>query len=128
MVSITKKVNKLQIVTFLIPFALSFFVAARQSILLLSLCIISMFVIVGIVPLFKRRENLWMFLLVGITGIPINLWFAYQFMATGYFDDGFIASRIVLTLLLYFVLFSIEELALGILTRIIWPKQYKIAL
>jgi len=68
-------------------------------------------------------ECLWMFLLVAITLLPINIAIEFNcYYLISIFLGGRI-GRIVGLFLLYCVLFSIEELIAGIIGRIIWESQ-----
>ena len=50
----------------------------------LGLCILSLFLLVATVPLFKKRESLYMFLLVAVTGFPLNIKLAYWLISESY--------------------------------------------
>ncbi len=111
-----------------LPLVFSVLYSSSQFVLFLVAGILSLFLIVGIVPLFKRRESVWMFILVGLTGLPINLSVAYQIISVGLVEEPFSISNYIWLAVLCCVFFSLEELAFGIITRAIWPKQIKISL
>ena len=128
MVSVKERTNKIQIALGVLPTVLSVGFLVNQSWLILLFCILSLFIIVGVVPVFKRRENLYMFILVGIAGIPINIRLSYWLVSEEFISSGLLLGNILWIALLCCVFFSVEEIVFGVLTRLIWKKQYKIKL
>lgn len=128
MVSVNKRTNKIQIAFGVLPVILSMFFLLNQSGLILLFCVLSLFIIVGVVPVFKRRESLYMFILVGIAGLPINLRLSYWLVSEEFISSGFLLGNILWVALLCCIFFSVEEIVFGILTRLIWKKQYKLKL
>ena len=126
MVSVKEKTNRIQIVLGALPTILSVGFLVKQSWLILLLCVLSLFIIVGIVPLFKRRESLYMFILVGIAGLPINIRLSYWLVSEEFISSGFLIGNILWVALLCCVFFSVEEIVFGVITRMIWKRQYKI--
>lgn len=61
-----------------IPIALSWVTVFNRSIALLLLFILAHFVILKVVTCFKKHESLWMFVLVAVTSIPINIYVLIQ--------------------------------------------------
>ena len=125
---VNKKNKTKQLVLGGLPLVFSVLYSSSQFVLFLVAGILSLFFIVGIVPLFKRRESVWMFILVGLTGVPINFSVAYEIISAGLIEEIFPVSGYVWIAMICCALFSLEELAFGIITRIIWPKQIKIRL
>ena len=128
MVSVKKRTNKIQISLGILPAILSVGFLVNQSWLILLFCVLSLFIIVGIVPIFKKRESLYMFILVGIAGLPINIRLSYWLVSEEFISSGFLLGNILWVALLCCVFFSVEEIVFGIVTRLIWKKQYKIKL
>lgn len=128
MVSVNKRTNRIQIALGVLPAILSAAYLVNQSWLILMLCVLSLFIIVGIVPIFKKRESLYMFILVGIAGLPINIRLSYWLVSEEFISSGFLLGNILWVALLCCVFFSVEEIVFGIVTRLIWKKQYKIKL
>lgn len=98
----------------------------KRSAIILLLVVFSIFITVGRLPFSKKHENLWVFLLASISGMPINL-----HLVVGAVNAGLLASdmrilAVVRATVLYMVLFSIEQLVLGYIARRIWRKQYSI--
>lgn len=126
MVSINKRTNSIQIALGALPAVLSVGFLVNQSWLFLLICVLSLFIIVGIVPVFKRRESLYMFILVAVAGLPINIRLSYWLVAEEFISSGFLIGNILWGALLCYVFFSVEEIVFGIITRMIWKKQYKL--
>ena len=61
MVSVKKRTNKIQISLGILPAILSVGFLVNQSWLILLFCVLSLFIIVGIVPIFKKREIMELF-------------------------------------------------------------------
>lgn len=120
--------KKIQIALGVLPAVLSVGFLVNQSWLFLLICVLSLFIIVGIVPVFKRRESLYMFILVGIAGLPINIRLSYWLVSEEFISSGFLVGNILWGALLCCVFFSVEEIVFGVVTRFIWKKQYKIKL
>lgn len=124
MVSIKDKIKYAQLMTGTVPLGLAVKFLVDQSWISLLLVAISLFVIVGTVPLFRRRENLYMFIFVAIAGLPINVGLSCWLVAEGYIVAGFLIGDIVWGMLVCCMLFSVEEIVFGVITRMIWKRQY----
>ena len=96
--------------------------SARPMIGTLLLCT-SIFLATAYVPLFKHRENLAVFLLVWLCGIPINLRLTVSIINFLELDYSVLYS-IIYGSIVMLALFSIEEILFGIATRICWRRQY----
>lgn len=124
-----KKQNKYYwIALALIPLMFSVAFVFYQSVLLTVLMIISPFVIVGTVPIFKKTQNIWMFLIVSVTVIPVNSYMICAIFSLGSLEDYNLFNKILYGAMLYCVFFSVEEILFGVITRLIWRNQYKINL
>ncbi len=89
------------------------------------LAVICMFLLIALLPAARHRESIWMFVMTSITYIPINLWFIKGI--TDWFSDVSVPGigSILWSILLYCILFGLEQICMGIPTRLIWRKQYK---
>lgn len=67
-----------------------------------------------------------MFIFVAIVGLPINIWLSYMLVSEGVISSGFLIGDVVWGAMLFFVFLSVEEIVFGVITRMIWKKQYKI--
>ncbi len=112
-----------------IPAVLSLIAVMQRSIVLIAGAVVVPFLLLLLVPAFKGRESVWMFLFVGISSIPINAYILIFMNEQGYlFDDSFFILGIFRTILYGSVLFSMEEIVMGVITRLFWKKQYKLPL
>ena len=123
---LNKKVRNIQLITGLLPTVLSVAFLVKESVLFLLLCVISLFITVGTVPLFRKRESLFMFILVAIAGLPVNIRLACWLVFEGIIGSDFLPVDILWTVFLCCVLFSVEEIAFGVITRMIWKRQYRL--
>lgn len=126
MVSVSKISNSIQLAISLLPLVFSIAFLINQSWIALLLFVLSLFIIVGTIPLFRRRESLYMFLLVAIAGLPINIRLSFWLIYEEFISLDFFVGDILLYLVFGCVLFSVEEIVFGVITRLIWKKQYKI--
>ena len=126
MVYINKKMNRIQLTMGILPTILSMAFLINKSWVTLLICVVSLFVTVGIIPVFKRRESLYMFILVGLSGLPINIKLSYWLVSEELISSGFLIGNILWGMLLCCVFFSVEEIVFGVITRLIWKRQYKI--
>ena len=108
-----------------IPLVLSILSVIHESAVLLAVAFVSHFLILKFIPLFKGRENMWMFVMVLLSGIPINIRIINILNGLGLYDHMWYIVSILMFIVLYAFLFSIEEIAMGIMTRLLWGKQYK---
>ena len=88
-----------------------------------------MFVLVGTLPFCRKHENLWMFVLTAFCSIPVN-WFLltnFEIWKNVLYSGGesCILTKIVIVEYMM-VLTGVEEIILGLLTRMLWRKQYKL--
>lgn len=112
-----------------IPAILSLIAVMQRSIVLIAGAVVVQFLLLLLVPAFKGRESVWMFLFVAISSIPINAYILIFMNEQGYlFDDSFFILGIFRTILYGSVLFSMEEIVIGVITRLIWKKQYELPL
>lgn len=124
MLHLKKKNAALRASTILLPMCMSVAPLSSRPVIGSFLLCIAIFLAATFVPGFKHRENLFVFLMVWLFGIPVNLRITL-------FIIRFMELRSTLTAILYgafiaLLLFSVEEIAFGVFTRLIWRKQYKV--
>ena len=115
-----------QIVFAFIPMLFSIAFVFFRSVLLLILTAVSLFVTVGAVPIFRKRENLCVFLLTAIIMIPINLYMIFALFSLDSLANYDWIYKILYGAMFYCMFFSAEEILFGFITRMIWRKQYSI--
>ena len=123
-----RKRNRLSGLTVL-PIVISIASAHYKMLWLIPVAVLSMFVLVGTLPFCRKRENLWMFVLTAFCSIPVN-WFLltnFEIWKNVLYSGG--ESRILTKIVIVeymMVLTVVEEIILGLLTRMLWRKQYKL--
>lgn len=125
MFHLKEKKEIIQLSSVIIPMILSVLMIITNKIIFLPFVVISLFLIVGVCPLFKKRENLWMFILVAIAGLPGNIYFSYKIVFEGIFTFENIFLDIITFVVMIFIFFSVEEIVFAVITRLIWKRQYK---
>jgi len=68
-------------------------------------------------------ENIWIFILIAVGFIPINIALEMKLYEYIIVLAGGIIGKILSVIVAYTVLFSLEEIAAGIIGRIIWKHQ-----
>lgn len=123
-----RKRNRLSGLTVL-PIVISIASAHYKMLWLIPVAVLSMFVLMGTLPFCRKRENLWMFVLTAFCSIPVN-WFLltnFEIWKNVLYSGG--ESRILTKIVIVeymMVLTGVEEIILGLLTRMLWRKQYKL--
>lgn len=113
--------NKLAVLSPMIFVIFSMFI---DRFLLTVILLIAIYLYISICNLCRKHESLWLFVLVGIVTVPVNIeisiiickYFSY------FFGKAFVLNLIYFPLA-YSVLLSFEEIFLGIIGRIIWKNQ-----
>lgn len=93
--------------------------------IIIILMIASMFLFVRIMPKCKYYENLWMFFLTAVASLPINVKIPLLILSEHFYNQRPVFKILTITLLFIFLL-SVEEVSIGVITRIFWRNQYKI--
>lgn len=111
----------------LLPISMSIVGTIRHSTIPIMLLPITLLIAVALTPWAKKRENTWMFLLVAVSGIPVNIVLIRRLFELSIFASHFFLLTLFRGVALYIMLLSAEELILGVVTRMIWKNQYKIS-
>lgn len=111
----------------LLPISLSIAGAIKHSPILIVLMPIALLISVALTPWARKRENIWMFLLVAVSGVPVNIIVVRWLLGLSFFETHFFVLAFFHSVALYLMLLSMEELILGVVTRMIWKNQYKIS-
>lgn len=83
--------------------------------------IVYLFLVLYISPFTKRRENLWMFLMVICIFIPFNQPIIRYVME--FFSDWKLFGYFVLA-----AIWTVEQILFGVVTRMLWPNQRTITI
>lgn len=108
-----------------IPTALSAVAIHHASVVLLIITILGMFLMLKI-PVFKHRENLWMFVISTFATIPININLVRKASKSAIFDYNNITTSVFCGFVIYSILFAVEQIILGLTTRLFYGRQYKL--
>ena len=111
----------------LLPISQSIVGAIRHSPILIVLMPIALLISVALTPWARKRENICMFLLVAVSGVPVNIIVIRWLLGLSFFETHFFVLAFFRSVALYLMLLSMEELILGVVTRMIWKNQYKIS-
>ena len=79
--------------------------------------VILVFFCIGINPLCREMENIWVFVLSFFTLIPITIYFLRTIFVISAWTE------LIGCLMLFFMIMSIEVLAMTIIGTIIWPVK-----
>jgi len=71
----------------------------------------------------RGTENIWIFMLVAIGFIPINIALVMQLYEYVYLLASGPIGKILSVIIFYAILFSLEEIIAGLIGRIIWREQ-----
>ena len=106
-----------------LPLTISAVAVIYERWLLLPIQVVMLFVVIAVVPHFRKRETMWMFIGVAVSMLPVNIYLAV--FLSEYVAMGEITA-VIWGFILFYVFFSLEEIAFGFLSRIIWRRQYKL--
>lgn len=118
--------NLITIIILLTPSVLLSIAIIKHLLIIGIISIVLLFVLVFSMPLAKNVENFWMYVLSLITLLPLNI--KISIMAYHLFYDlfDFKALQIFISIMVFFIVSNIEQIVLGLITRIIKPKQEEI--
>lgn len=119
-----KHLSNLFTVTILFIPCILLSIATMKKILVLGVFgVVLLFIYVFSTPLTKGAENFWMYILSTITLLPLNI--KITVMLYSIFCDllNFKALIIFISVLAAFIVWNIEEILLGVTTRIVKPNQ-----
>lgn len=95
---------------------------------MLIISVISLFLLVAFLPVCEKRENLWMFVFSSVSLLPANIRFSILISQWAeeelYWDSTFM--KIIIFFIALHILFCMEQIILGFITRLLWQRQYKV--
>lgn len=119
-----KHLSNLVTVTILFIPCILLSIATMKKILVLGVFgVVLLFVYVFFAPLTKGAENFWMYVLSTITLLPLNI--KITVMLYPIFCDLLNSKALIIfiSVLVAFIVWSIEQIILGVITRIVKPNQ-----
>ncbi len=112
--------------TIYLPLLIALLYAVSGQLFYILLFVAALLLSIAITPAYKKIENCSIFALLTISSIPINLRIVLM-IARSSFVQSYARKQLLvifmIDLLAYGMLFSIEQIAVGILARLLWPKQ-----
>ena len=89
----------------------------------IGLYIVAIYLFVAYSNECRGTESIWIFMLVAIGFVPINVALEMSFHEYIFLLTSGIIGRFLSLVMVYIVLFSIEEILAGLIGRIIWRRQ-----
>lgn len=126
MLSVNKKASAVQLVTALIPVGIAIYYLFSGNWRLLPVTVAAIIAVIAVMPVYRRRESLWIFVITAAASIPVNIRLSILLDKWDILDMGIPFSEYIVALFLCMMLFSVEEIILGVAGRLIWRRQYKI--
>ena len=105
---------------------LSALCAVSGKLLFLALLASALLLGTAILPEARGRENCVMFALLAVSSVPADLYLVYSALNSELvweFSEGKTFVLILMAPILYAVLFSVEQIVMGVVVRLIWPRQ-----
>lgn len=110
----------------IMPFLVSLRALIFRTFWLVVVTVITIFVMVAVLPFCRKRENLWLFVLVAVCAIPINIFLLTEYPIWTYLvysDSGkgvlyhlaFLGSMLVAV--------GVEEVVISVVGRKLWRRQ-----
>ena len=106
-----------------IPILLAHAVTYHPSWWLLIVSVVSHLLVVRCTPYFRGGENAWMFILVFFSSIPFNIECSLAVADSGIVDPLSTVTGWMTALVWYVLILSVEELLMGVVTRLLWKRQ-----
>lgn len=103
-------------------FIFSFVTTKFISLPLVVINIIALYVFVGVVPICRKHENVWLFLLTFFQSMPINIKLTGIAMSS-VFQKTMGFQKIIMAIEVYMALLALEEIVIGVAGRLLWRRQ-----
>ena len=110
-----------QIAVAAVPTLVSALAVIADAKWLILLSIMLLFSCVAILPCFRHKENIGMFMLAAVASTPVNLAIVIDRAAS--FSQLPLIFQSAICILLCGALFSAEEIVLGAAARMLWKRQ-----
>lgn len=118
--------NLITIIILLTPSALLSIAMVKHLPIIGVISIALLFVLVFSMPLAKGIENLWMYVLSLITLLPLNVKISIMVYPLIFDLVDSMALAVFISIMVFFIASNIGQIVLGLITRIIKPKQDEI--
>ena len=107
-----------------LPITITGLVTHKYSVLVLSLVLLV--ISVTLLPMFRKNANLWAFVFTAAVSVPLNIYVIRLLIDLDLFLYESTFMNILMGILYYCVLFSVEEVIVGSLVGIITAGSKKI--
>jgi len=114
------------VLAFIMTGSASALVAISAQIPVFSIYFAAVLLSIAIVPGFKGRENCSLFALLAVTAIPANLravLMAVHADVVTVIIQGKTVINVMVGIIFYALLFSLEQIFFGVIVRTVWPRQ-----
>lgn len=118
--------NLITIIILLTPSTLLSIAIVKHLLIIGIISIALLFVLVFSMPLAKGIENLWMYVLSLITLLPLNVKISIMVYPLIFDLVDSMAFAVFISIMVFFIASNIGQIVLGLITRIIKPKQDEI--
>ena len=106
---------------------ISFIAGKTMSVIWVISWGVILFVIVGVFPVYRHQHNIWLFILTAVGSIPINTKLLGYELLLAMFDSGVpIIGTLIARVQVYFMLFTLQEIVVGIVGQMVWSKQWEV--
>ena len=116
-----------QLLIGLIPVVISVIAVRLDSVPCALAAPVAVFIIVAIVPLYRHRESVWVFLFIFLTMFPLNRVAILLLCDSILFEEAMPLTTFLSGLLMFLIFSGIQELVCSVIARLIWKRQYKTA-
>lgn len=101
---------------------LLFTIAVRRNVLFVVIYVIIILLSVHYVPICRFNENAWIYIMTSLGAVCGNIYMIKKILSI-LMQNNNCFSEIVLSIIIYLCLNSIEQLVIGIIGRMIYRKQ-----
>jgi hypothetical protein len=121
-----KAARKHSAIVLTLPCIMSVLVAIIQTLPVTLVYIASLLFSISIISRFRKRESISMFAVVSISSIPANIGVTIHLVSTEFvqiMSHDLAVIGILWGILIFALLFSLEQIFMGIIVRMLWPIQ-----
>lgn len=112
-----------QLLFAVIPLVFSLMFIPEHNWYFLAAAFLSSYILTGLLPACRKRENIWLFVFMSAAVIPADIYLSItgitDFM---YGEPGYI--QICFIVIFAAAVFSIVQIIFGVIARLIWRRQY----
>ncbi len=108
----------------LIPLTFSIATVYFESLIIFGLFLLSIFAVLKFNMLYMFNENIWGFIIVVISFVPINYYIVFGTYEHVEGDLPLAIYTVSINLIFCILLFCAEEIIIGTVIRLIWRRQF----